>query len=82
MMLAQKVVAVLGRTPTEEEEEEVINSVVEQMDPGLMLVDWTVVEELPGNMNIGFLDQMHAAKRDAGPEAVYIILVFVGDGDE
>lgn len=79
MMLAQKVITVLERKPTEEEEEEIINGVLEQVDSSLMLVDWAFPDDLSADLNVGFLDQMQAYKRDAGPEAVYLVLLLIGD---
>lgn len=71
----KRVVIVLSQIPTEDEEEAIVNMAIEENQ--MTLIDWQITEYLPNDLNIALQDQLEAYRRDAGPEAVYMIIRLV-----
>ena len=71
----KRVIIVLSQTPTESEEESIVNMAIEENQ--MTLIDWQITEYLPDDLSISLQDQLGAYRRDAGPEAVYMVIRLV-----
>lgn len=71
----KRVLIVLSQTPTEDEEDTIVQMAVEENK--MSLIDWQITEYLPDDLNISLQDQLEAYRRDAGPKAVYMIIRLV-----
>lgn len=80
--MAQKAALVVTGDHTRDSHEEIAWRIAEQYgDETVEVVAWETSDELPDWISVGLADQLTAHKRDAGPEAKYM-LVFMGTEEE
>lgn len=80
--MRQRTTAVVNRNMDDFEAIEVVDYILEQSG-SYGLISWELTTKVPVGIDVGTADQLEATRRDAGPDARYLVVwSVIADDDE